>query len=282
MFEKILLPLDGSNSCLRAREIAVEIAKKYDSKITAIHVMSHDFMHPELKANFNLPPLILAELDKAYRLNGKKMLKNARDFFDENNILINTVLTRAQDTADRILREAKDLECDTIIMGNISEKEGLRYSLGSIAEKVALHAKCSVLIAKKQTSMEKFLVAFDSSEQARKALKVAVDLCKHFKDSKMTILNVENGELHHLEPELAQKIGEKILDEASTTVEGVVCDRRLEFGKPADIILRTAKVNDYSLILLGSKGISRVKRFFTGSVGTFVTINAERSVMLVR
>ncbi len=72
MFEDILLPLDGSHSCLRAREIAVEIAKEYNSKITVLHVMSHDFMHPELKANYNLPPLVLQELDKAYEKNGEK------------------------------------------------------------------------------------------------------------------------------------------------------------------------------------------------------------------
>jgi len=46
MFEKILLPLDGSHSCVRAREVAAEIAKNYNSEITALHVMSHDFMHP--------------------------------------------------------------------------------------------------------------------------------------------------------------------------------------------------------------------------------------------
>jgi nucleotide-binding universal stress UspA family protein len=282
MFEDILLPLDGSHSCLRAREIAAEIAKKYGSKITALHIMSHDFMHPELKASYNLPPLVLDELNKAYEKNGEKILKTAEEFFREEDISIKTILERAEDTAYKILQKAKELNSDLIIMGNISEDEDLHFSLGSVAEKVSLHAPCSVLIAKRKTSINKLLVAYDSSRQSKKALKVAVNLCKHFKNAKMTILNVENRELHRLEPAIAYEIGERILEEASTSIHGVTCDRRLEFGPPAEMILKIAKMDDYDLIVLGSRGLSSIKRFFTGNVGTFVSMNSERSLMLVR
>ena len=282
MFEDILLPLDGSHSCVRAREIAAEIARKYSSKITAIHVMSHDFMHSELKASYNLPSLVLQELNKAYEKNGEKILRTTEEFFREEEISIKTILERAEDTADRILQKVKELNIDLIIMGNISEDEDLRFSLGSVAEKVSLHAQCSVLIAKRKTSINKLLVAYDSSGQSKKALKIAVNLCKHFKKAKMTILNIENRELHRLEPEIAKEIGEKILDEASTAIEGVTCDRRLEFGNPAEMILKIAKMDNYDLIVLGSRGLSSVKRFFTGNVGTFVSMNSEHSVLLVR
>ena len=40
LFEKILVPLDGSDHSLRALEIAIQIAKKFDGKITLIHVYS--------------------------------------------------------------------------------------------------------------------------------------------------------------------------------------------------------------------------------------------------
>jgi nucleotide-binding universal stress UspA family protein len=41
-------------------------------------------------------------------------------------------------------------------------------------------------------------------------------------------------------------------------------------------------MDDYDLIVLGSRGLSSIKRFFTGNVGTFVSMNSERSLMLVR
>jgi hypothetical protein len=57
--------------------------------------MSHDFMHSELKASYNLPPLVLEELNKAYEKNGEKILRAAEHFFREDDISIKTVLERA-------------------------------------------------------------------------------------------------------------------------------------------------------------------------------------------
>jgi nucleotide-binding universal stress UspA family protein len=282
MFENILLPLDGSHSCQRARELTATIANKFDSKVTVIHLISHDFMHPELKSSYKLPPLILDELDKTYQTAGEKIIRAAEEFFAEEGIKIETVLEKAENPADRILEKVKELNCDLLIMGNIAEKQAHRYSLGSVAEKVSLHAQCSVLIVKRKTEIDKLLVAYDSSEGANKALTYAVDLCKHFESTRMTIINVENDELHRLEPAIAMEVGEKILNKASTAIDGVTCDRRLEFGEPADKILKISEIDDYDLIILGSRGLSSIKRFFTGSVGTYVGMNAKRSVMLVR
>jgi len=38
LFEKILVPLDGSEHSKRALEMAVQIAQKFNGKITLIHV----------------------------------------------------------------------------------------------------------------------------------------------------------------------------------------------------------------------------------------------------
>ncbi|MEJ2280393.1 MAG: universal stress protein [Candidatus Bathyarchaeota archaeon] len=48
IFKKILVPVDGSHSCLHAKMFASSIAKKFKSKVTVVHVASHEFMHPEL------------------------------------------------------------------------------------------------------------------------------------------------------------------------------------------------------------------------------------------
>jgi nucleotide-binding universal stress UspA family protein len=282
MFERILLPLDGSHSCLRARELTATIAKKFGSKVTAIHVISHDFMHPELKASYELPPLILQELDKTYQNSGEKILRAAQEYFHEENVNVDVLLERAEDPADRILQKVKELNSDLLIMGNISEKQAYHYSLGSVAEKISLYAPCPVLITKRKTEIGRLLVAFDSSEQAIKALKYTINLCKNFDGARMTILNVENRELHRLEPTLTKAVGEQILDKATTDIEGVTFDRRLEFGNPASMILKIAKIDNYDIIVLGSRGLSSIKRFLIGSVSADVSMHAQRSVLIVR
>jgi hypothetical protein len=40
LFEKILVPLDGSEQSLRALDVAVEIATKFGGKLTLIHAYS--------------------------------------------------------------------------------------------------------------------------------------------------------------------------------------------------------------------------------------------------
>lgn len=282
MFKNILLPLDGSHSCQRATELAAVIAGKFSSKVTVMHVISHDFMHPELKSSYHVPPLVMAELDKTYEKAGEKIIRSAKEYLSEENIDVDTILERAADPAEKILQTAKKLNCDLLIMGNISEEQAFRFSLGSVAEDVALAAQCPVLIVKRKTEIGKLLVAFNSSDEANKALKYAVDLCKHFEGTSMTILNVENRELFRLEPTIAKEVGEQILNKAISEVEGVTCDRRLEFGKPANMILKTAELEDFDLIVLGSRSLSSIRRLLIGSVVGYVSMHAERSVLLVR
>jgi nucleotide-binding universal stress UspA family protein len=175
----------------------------------------------------------------------------------------------------------KESKYDLLIIGNISETQAERFSPGSVAEKISLYAECPVLIAKKKPKIKKLLVAVDGSEQADKALEYAIQLCQHFK-AKMTLLHVEQDELFRLEPKVTKQVGEQILADAAIKAKDVTYDTRLEFGNPARTILKVAKQEDYDLIVLGSRGVSSVKRFLLGSVSADVSMHAQRSVLIVR
>jgi nucleotide-binding universal stress UspA family protein len=281
IFSKILVAVDGSHSCLRAREIAASIAREFNSEVTVVHVISHDFMHPELKAHYQLPSLILHELDKSYQKAGRKIIRAAEEFFKEENVEIKSELVRAEDPAEKILQMVKESEYDLLIIGNISDTQAERFSLGSIAEKISLYTECPVLIAKRKTKFKRLLVAVDGSEKADKALEYAIQLCRHFK-ARMTLLHVEKSELFRLEPKVTKQVGEEILGVAASKVKDVTCDTRLEFGNPARTILKVAKHENFDLIVLGSRGMSSVKRFLLGSVSADVSMHAQRSVLIVR
>jgi nucleotide-binding universal stress UspA family protein len=280
-FRKLLVPVDGSHSCLRAKELAVSIAKKFGSKVTVVHVISHDFMHPELKSHYQLPPLILQELDKSYTKAGRKVIRAAEELFREEGIEVKTELIRHEDPAEKILQMIKEFKYDSVIMGNISETQAERYSLGSVAEKISIYAKCPVLIVKRKTNVKKLLVAVDGSKQADKALSYAVQMGQHYK-AKLTLLNVEETELFRLEPKVTREVGERILSDAATKIKEVEYAIRLELGHPAQTILKIAKQEDYDLIVLGSRGISSVRRFLLGSVSADVSMHAQHSVLIVR
>lgn len=279
--KKILVAVDGSNSCFRGMELAAAIAKKVHSQVTVVHVISHDFMHPELKAHHQLPSLVLAELDKTYQKAGKKILRGAEEYFKEEKIDVMSELVSAEDPAEKILQIIKESDYDLLILGNVSDIQARRFSLGSVTEKISLHSKIPVLIAKRKTKIGKLLVAVDGSANADKALKFAVQFCQPFRAG-ITLLHVEEASLFELEPERTKKFGEQILADAATKIKDATFDTRLEIGDPATVILRVAIRENYDLIVLGSRGLSSVKRFLLGSVSADVSMHAQRSVLIFR
>lgn len=46
MFKNIMVPLDGSKHSENAENVAIEIAKRFNSKITAIHVIDEKMIFP--------------------------------------------------------------------------------------------------------------------------------------------------------------------------------------------------------------------------------------------
>jgi len=280
-FKTILVPVDGSTSCLRAKQLAALIARNFQSKVTVVHIVSHDFMHPELIAHHQLPSLVLHELDKVYLEAGKKILRHAEELFMDEGIKVETELIKAEDPAETILEMVKERGYDLIVIGNRAKTQGERFALGSITEKVSMYASCPVLITKRKTEIHKLLVAVDGSEQANKALDYAVVIAKNF-GTQILLLHVEEAKLFSLKPELVNKIGETILLEAEKKIDGVKFNKSLKTGSPSETILKMAWLGDFDLVVIGSRGLSSVKRFLLGSVSSDVSMHARCSVLIVR
>lgn len=85
LFRKIIVPGDGSHSCLHAKMVASSIARKFSSKVTVVHVVSHEFMHPEMKAQYQLPPSVLHRIDESYLEAGKKSSEMSRNYLWRQN-----------------------------------------------------------------------------------------------------------------------------------------------------------------------------------------------------
>ena len=285
LFKKILVPVDGSHSCLHAKMFALLISKKFKSKVTVVHVVSHEFMHPELKAQYQLPHSILHKIDDAYLEAGKKIVRNAEDMFREAGIEVEARLVKHEDPAELILELIKDEKYDLVIIGNRAESQSERYSLGSVTEKVARHAECSVLIVKQKPKIEKLLTAVDGSKYADKALEYAVQLAKNF-NSKLALLHVEEDKLVRIGgPQVVDclgTVGECILKDASKKVESIAFDQILEYGSPAEIIIKVAKKAKVDVIVVGSRGLSSIRRYLLGSVSDDISLHSRCSVLIVK
>ena len=285
IFKKILVPVDGSHSCLHAKIFASSIAKKFKSKVTVVHVASHEFMHPELKAQYQLPHSILHKIDEAYLEIGKKIIRNAEEMFKEANIDVDARLVSYEDPAEFILQLIKDEGYDLVVIGNRAEHQSERYSLGSITEKVARHAECPVLIVKKKPKVAKILAAVDGSKYADKAVEYAVQLARNY-SANLALVHVEEDKLVSIGgPQVVDclgTVGECILKDAATKAQGLTFDKMLEYGSPAEILIKVAKKANVDIIVVGSRGLSSVRRYLLGSVSDDISMHARSSVLIVR
>lgn len=66
------------------------------------------------------------------------------------------------------------------------------------------------------------------------------------------------------------------------TAAGVEAEFMQKFGNPGRTICDFAQTWSADLILIGSKGLTRVKEMFLGSVSNYVTHHADCSVLIVR
>jgi len=281
-FDDILVAVDGSDISIRAQELTAELAKKFKSKVTAIHIVAHDFLGWRMAPkSFTMSETIVNEITNHYVQQGKGIISSAETLFKEEGIEAKTILDEYTDPAEAILQEIDRGKYDLIVMGSRGESEAEEYSLGSVANKVATHANCSVLIVKRETPISKILVAVDGSESSKRALRDTVHFASKFK-ANITLLNVQQSLSFDLKPEFSKEIGQSILSDVASEIKGVKLDKKLEFGNPAETIINVADKGKYDMIVVGKRGMSTVKRFFLGSISDDVSHHAKCSVLIVK
>jgi nucleotide-binding universal stress UspA family protein len=137
---------------------------------------------------------------------------------------------------------------------------------------------------------KKILVAYDGSDGAKLALAKAVEIAKA-SQTEMHLLAVgripeyaETVSEVAEEKDQAQRYYTKILDDASTRLkqQGLSAATRLEFGKPADVILRITEKLAVELIVMGTNPHSPITRRFLGATVDKVIDHAHCSVLVVR
>lgn len=142
--------------------------------------------------------------------------------------------------------------------------------------------------------MEKILVATDGSNNAIKALVKAKEMAKS-SSAEITIITVveevtANPELTidysdvQEEQEKLVETGEEILKESLKNLKdfnGEV-DLKVLKGNSAEMIIREIEDNDYTMVVMGSRGLGTFSRTMLGSVSHKVLNHSKVDVLIVK
>jgi len=141
MFEKILLPISGSEESISAIKFAVKCATEHNSQIIALHVVDVSVVRQLARHSGKSPGEVEVELEET----GWRYLFYAEEVAKDNKVRIIILLERGL-PQERILAKAREHGADLIILGRVSRRGTYGISLEKSLQYVLEHASCPVLI----------------------------------------------------------------------------------------------------------------------------------------
>jgi len=151
LFNKILVPLDGSKYSERALEAAINIAKKFQSELTLIDVYSFEMPYSIKYVRKGVTGK-LRGYSEAFRVASEAIqreragiLKKGEMKVKVEGIPVETALMEGN-TVQEILRKAVEGKFDLIVIGAKGAGKIRGMLIGHVSEKVVRKARCPVLV----------------------------------------------------------------------------------------------------------------------------------------
>ncbi|HEY51240.1 MAG TPA: universal stress protein [Dehalococcoidia bacterium] len=133
-FQKILVPVVGSEADVEAIRLAIRLAKKEKGKIWSVYVVT-------IKRALPLDAEIGPEIDKA-----ESILDHMEILAEEEDYEVETDVLQARDVGPAIIDEAVEREVDIILMGVKYKRRFGQFSLGSVVPYVLKNSPCPVIL----------------------------------------------------------------------------------------------------------------------------------------
>jgi nucleotide-binding universal stress UspA family protein len=286
---KFLVPVDFTDITNPLLKVAKLLALKHNASVILLHAVSPVIYLP-YPESFGITPIDLsklAELEAKSIESAKKRLEALRDFLAELSV---DIVVDVGEPAEVIL--AKEDIADLIILGSHSKGLVERILIGSTSERVAryCHKPLLVLKGKAPESFKNACLAHDLSKHAQSAFEFFLNLVPPEEDGRLTLLHVEETIELPMVDALTEGLIKKIEEEKINYLNSLV-ERAKEKGWKAELVVKkhrnTAdgivefiKEGDYDLLVMGSRGLSGLKRVLLGSTSSQVLRRVEVPILI--
>jgi nucleotide-binding universal stress UspA family protein len=297
MYNKILIPLDGSETAEKVLPYARALAENLKASIELVAALDVADMAAHLSAARHLDTLV-----EGAERSTSEYLRRIAASFSGAKVTCSVEKGRAED----VILERAGMDSGTLIAMATHGRSGLdRWLLGSVAEKVLRGATNPLLLirASDQTktnsavALKSVIVPLDGSELAEGVLPAAVELAKKLKLEIVLFrayhipysaygggdgyYNIDFGELTDAMKDEAQSyLEEKSAQLKAQGIEKISCVAKEGFS--GDQIIKIGRETPASLVAMCSHGRSGAKRWVLGSVTETVVRHGADPVLVIR
>ena len=292
-FKSLIVPIDFSETSIRALDYALVLALEFGSQIHLVHVL-------EFPAVFN------STSQPSYAIWDKEVKRSASARLDELVDEKADALISANSEVcfgrayQAICDAAQKQKADLIVIGTHGFTGLKHLLLGSTAERVIRHAPCSVLVVHKQTGRnakpllkpKKILVPTDFSKPAEQALQSAITLARQHQ-AQIHLLYVVPihyavGDYDLMDYAILaaeqKEEGQKHLTALSKKLvaQNIPVTAGVRHGRPAVEINEAAAELDCDLIVISTHGRTGWNHALLGSTTEETVRHASCPVLVVR
>lgn len=147
MFQKILVPVDGSNSAWKALQTAAALAERFQGELRVFTVMEpyNSLSLFQITLDENLMDRSNREMKKA----SLAVLDMAKEKLQEYGFKGKASFEESEgNPAELILEKSRETDCDSIVIGSRGLSGITEFLLGSVSSKVSQYAAVPVFVVK--------------------------------------------------------------------------------------------------------------------------------------
>jgi nucleotide-binding universal stress UspA family protein len=282
MFDRVLVPVDGSDESARALEQGVAFARAVDANLDVVTVVDVR----DLDTAADVPSKEAA---------GEDLVAETLAQVDTDGVPVTTAVERG--VPDETIRTyATDHDVDLVVMGTHGRTGVRRFVLGSVTEKVLRLSDVPVLVvhvgdADHGVPYEDILVPTDGSEGAAAAIDPAAALATIF-DATVHVVSVVDTSTATIEAGAWDMVGDSLqvaAEDAVAETEAALADRGVQSvetavrpGSPYRVLREYVTANDLDLVVMGTHGRSGIERYLLGSVTEKLVRTSPTPVLTVR
>ncbi len=292
---RIVVATDFSDTATLALDRAIEIAYRHKSEIALVHVM-HSEIPPLAAPEMVVIPPNYEDLIQEACLEG---LHHTADRVRDAGIDVSEHLERGR-AAPSISEAANALGADLILIGTRGNTGFKNLLLGSVAEEVVRIAQCPVLTVHPADTrpiepVRRVLFPTDFSEASDQALSVACRILIGTSETKILLVHAYHitasivplggfrGGVVPLFVDNAQHLAEQMTLPSVEALRsrGFEVEVHVMRGDPAEVVTDLAAEQDTDLIVMGTRGHSKIRQLLLGSTAERVVEHASCPVLTV-